>query len=106
MRVEGRRLEHFGKAELHLVGERRKMRGGDLMVLVLDQMQVLDQQVAAARKIAEQLLDLICGGRIDLAPLRRRLGAPAALAGMIEFTHLLDVVSHRKTSCSLSLDLE
>jgi hypothetical protein len=72
------------------------MRGRDLVIFVLDEMQMLDQEIASAREVAEQLLDFMRGSRIDLASLRRRLGAPAALAGMIEFTHLLDVMSHRK----------
>ena len=54
MRVEGRGLEHLGKAELHLVGERRKMRGRDLVILVLDQVQMLDQKIALPRPVAEQ----------------------------------------------------
>ena len=94
MRVEGRGLEHFGKRQLHLVGKRGKMRGGDLVILVLDQVQMLDQQIAPPRPVAEQKLDLVRGRRIDLAAFWRRLGAPAALAGMVEFADLMDVVSH------------
>jgi hypothetical protein len=94
MRIEGCGLEHLSKAELHLVGECGEMRGRDLMILVLDQVQVLDQEIAAARPVAEQKLDVMGGGRIDLAAFWRRLGAPATFAGMIEFANLVDVVSH------------
>ena len=47
------------------------MRGGDVAVLVLDQMQVLDQQVALARAVAEQRRDLVERLRIDLPALGR-----------------------------------
>ncbi len=94
MRVEGRGLEHFGKRQLHLVGERREMRGGNLMILVLDQVQMLDQQIAPPRPVAEQELDLVRGGRIDLAALGGRFGPLASLAGMLERADLLHVMDH------------
>ena len=56
MRVEGRGLEHLGERQLHLVGERREMRCGNLMIFVLDQMQMLDQEIAPPRPVAEQKL--------------------------------------------------
>src|SRR5688572_1849614 len=95
MGVERRGLEHFGKRQLHLVGKRGKMRGGYLMILVLDQVQVLDQKIAPARPVAKQKLDFMRGSRIDLAAFWRRLRPPAALAGMVEFANLVDVVSHQ-----------
>ena len=94
MRVEGRSLEHLGKAELHLVGKCSKMRRRDLAILVLDQVQMFDQEIAAARTIAEQRFDFMRRRRINLASFRRRLRAPASLAGVIEFADLMDVVSH------------
>jgi len=92
MRVEGRGLEHFGESELHLVGESGKMRGRDLAISVLDQVQIFDQQIAPPRLVAEQLLDLMAGDRIDLAPLGRSLCALPSLAGMLEFANLVNVV--------------
>ena len=100
MRVEGRGLEHFGKGQLHLVGERREMGGRDLMICVLDQVQMLDQQIAPPRPVAEQQLDLMRGGRIDLAALGRRLGPLASLAGMFERADLVHVMDSSKTSRS------
>ncbi len=94
MRVEGRRLKHLGKAELHLVGKCRKMCGRDLAILVLDQMQVLDQEIAAARTITEQHFDFMRRRRIDLTALWRCLRALTPLTGVIEFADLVDVVSH------------
>ena len=69
------------------------MRGGDLVILVLDQMQMLDQEIAAPRPVAEQKLDLVRGRRIDLTALGRRLGPLAPLAGMLERANLLHVMN-------------
>jgi hypothetical protein len=95
MGVEGRGLEHFGKRQLHLVRQRREMTRGDLVILVLDQVQMFDQKIASPRPVAEQQFDLMRGGRIDLAALRRRLGSPAPLAGMLECANLMHVMTHR-----------
>jgi hypothetical protein len=69
------------------------------MIFVLDEVQVFDQEVAPPWPVAEKKLDLVRGGRIDLATLGRRLGTPAALAGMFEGADLLHVmrrvVTHR-----------
>jgi hypothetical protein len=43
------------------------MSGGNLVILVLDQVQMLDQQIAPPRPVAEQEFDLMRGGGIDLA---------------------------------------
>ena len=45
------------------------MRGGQLPVMILDQMQVLDQQVAPARPVGEQPAHLLERLQIDLATL-------------------------------------
>ena len=94
MRVEGCGLEHFGKRQLHLVGKGREVSGGNLMICVLDQVQMLDQEIAAARPVAEQKLDLLCSRRIDLAALGRRFGSPASLPRMVERADFLHVVAH------------
>ena len=94
MRVEGRGLEHFGKRQLHLVGKRCEMRRGNLVIGVLDQVQMLDQEVAPPRPVAEQKRDLVRGLGIDLAALRRRLGPLPALAGMFERADCLHVMAH------------
>ena len=98
MRVEGRRLEHFRKGQLHLVGKRRQMFSGNLVIFVLDQMQVLDQEIAPARPVAEQGLDLVRRGRIDLAALGCCLRPPATLAGVLERANLMDVMAHGSVS--------
>ena len=64
------------------------MRGRDVAVLVLDEMQMLDQQIAPARLVAEQRADFGGGLGIDLAALRAcgaaspRGGAPFPFGGM------------------------
>src|SRR5215211_1774324 len=82
------------------------MRGRDLVIPVLDQMEMLDQEIAAPRPVAEQQLDLVRGGRIDLAAFWRRLGPPPAFAGVIERANFLHIMDHGKTSRScFSADL-
>ena len=97
MRIEGGRLKHFGKRQFHLIGERRKMRRGNLTIGVLDQVQKLDQQVAPPRAIAQQKLDLARGMRVDLAPLRCRFGPPPSLAGMLERPDRSHIICHKDT---------
>ena len=80
MGVEGRDLVDLGERELHLLRERGEMRGREMAVAVLDQMQVLDQQVALARPVAEQRAHLVERLRIDLAALGRARRAAGALA--------------------------
>ena len=58
------------------------MRRRDLVIAVLDQVQMLDQEIAPARAIAEQRLDLLQGARgstcrpfgVDFARFRPRPG--------------------------------
>ena len=53
-----------------------------MAVVILDQMQMLDQQIALARPVGEQRAHLIQRGGIDLAALgRTRALAAAAFAG-------------------------
>ena len=92
MRVEGRGLEHLGERQLHLVGKRCEMGRGNLVILVLDQVQIFDQEIAPARPVAEQQLNLVGRGRIDLASLRRGLGPPPSRAGMLERADFLSVM--------------
>jgi hypothetical protein len=60
------------------------MRRRDLVILVLDQVQVLDQEIAAPRPVTKQKLDLVGSGRVNLAALRGRLGPLPARARMFE----------------------
>ena len=77
MSVEGRDLVHLGERKLHLQRQRGKMGGREVAVFVLDQMQVLDQEIAPPRPVAEQRAHLVEGLRVDLAALGR---SPRAVA--------------------------
>jgi hypothetical protein len=54
------------------------MRGREVAVLILDEMQVLDQQIAAARTVQQQVPDFLERLRIDLAALGRARRTPPA----------------------------
>ncbi len=84
MGVEGRDLVHLGERELHLLRQRGEMRGGEMAVAVLDQVQVLDQQVAPALALAEQRAHLVERLRVDLAAFGRasRLAAASGVGAV------------------------
>src|SRR6516165_5255249 len=58
MSVERGDLVHLDEREPHLLGERREVARVEAAEMVLQQMQVLDQQVAAPLTLAEQRLHL------------------------------------------------
>src|ERR1041384_1520242 len=96
MRVEGRNLIDFGLRKLHLIGERREMRGGKMSVPILDEMQMLDQQIAPTRLFAEQRAHLVARRHVDLAALRR-LRRSALASGSIAGGRRLHWRIHLKT---------
>ena len=101
MRVEGRGLEHFGEGQLHRVRKGGEMCRRDLVIFVLDQVQMLDQEVAPTRPVAEQQFDLLCGSGVDLAALGSCLRPLPSLARMFERANVVHVSSHRTSrSCS------
>jgi hypothetical protein len=60
------------------------VRGRKMPVTVLDQVQKFDQQVALARPVAEQRLNLVESIGIDLPPLRLRTGTtPLATSSVL-----------------------
>jgi hypothetical protein len=74
--------------------------------MVLDQVQVLDQQVAPARPVGEQRAHLLQSGEVDLAALggasRAATAGPPNIAdctliGNAHFSHLLLPVKSRST---------
>ncbi len=77
VRIEGRDLVDFGKRHFHFGSKRRQVRGGETAVVILDQMQMLDQQIAAARPICQQGAHFIECGRIYLPTLGRARGFAA-----------------------------
>src|SRR5215218_344647 len=84
MRVEGGDLIDFGERELHLLRQRREMRGREIAVAVLNEMQVLNQKITPARLLAEQRAHLIKRLRLDLPPLRRARRPPTAAGRLVD----------------------
>src|ERR1700691_3906414 len=82
MGVEGRNLVHFGEREPHLLRQRGKMGGGQMSVVILNEVKMLDQEIAPARPVGQQSEDFLAGARIDLTPLGRtqRTAAPGPSA--------------------------
>ncbi len=74
--VERGDLVDLGLGQAHLLGQRAQVARGQVAVAVLDQVQVFDQEVAAARAGAQQLAHI--GQRLVLD--RPALGAPIAPA--------------------------
>ncbi len=58
--------------------QRGEMRRGDMAIMILDEMQMFDQKIAAARPVGQQRLHVAQSGRIDLTALRRAPGLAAA----------------------------
>src|SRR5262249_52569229 len=85
MGVEGRDLVDLGERELHLLRQRGEMRGGEITVAVLDQVQMLDQEIAPALALAQQRAHLRQRPRLDLAALGRfaRAVAPSQSAAIV-----------------------
>src|SRR5450756_2667930 len=82
MRIKGRNLVDLGEREFHLQGQRREMGGGQIAVMVLDQMQMLDQQIAPARSVGEQRAHFVERRRVDLTALGRARRLAAACFGV------------------------
>ena len=82
MRIERGDLVDLDQRQPHLLGERREMARVQAAVMVLQQVQVLDQQVAPPLAVAEQRLHLGQRRGIDLPALRLVAPAPPARAGM------------------------
>src|ERR1700730_18186756 len=70
MGVERGDLVDLDEREAHLLGECREMARIEATEMVLQQMQVLDQQVAPPFTGVEQRLNLAERGRVDLPALR------------------------------------
>jgi hypothetical protein len=100
MRVEGRGLEHLRKCQLHLLGKGCEVGCGNLLVGILDEMQMLDQEVATPRPVTEQNGNFLGGLGVDLAALGSRLGPLSPLAGMFERADLLRIMTHWNVSFS------
>src|SRR5689334_7345472 len=81
MRVESRDLIDLGQRQPHLLRQSSEMGGREMPVAILNEMQVLDQQIAPALALAKKRADFVVRPRVDLAALRRaRRPASAASA--------------------------
>ena len=76
--VERRHLVDLRHRHLHLVRKRDQMRRGQAAVMVLNLVQVLDQEIAAARRIAKQGQDILARLRVDSPAFRCRAYTAAA----------------------------
>ena len=74
------------------------MGGREVAEALLQQMQVLDQQVAPARPVAEQRLHLLERRDVDLAPLGARRAEPLALARVTVLADLACGLAHEQLS--------
>ena len=77
MCIEGRDLVSRGLREPDLFAERAQMAGGNIVVAVLNEMQILDEQVVTPRLIPQKLAYLLERLSIELPPLRE---GPSSLA--------------------------
>jgi hypothetical protein len=68
--VKSRHFVHLGEREAHLLRQGGEMRGRQMTELVVESVQVLDEEIATSRRVAEQRLDLGRRLRIDDAALR------------------------------------
>ena len=75
MVIEGRDLVHLRHRQLHFVRERHEMSCREAAEAILNQMQMLDQQIASTRPVTEQQKHLVAGFWLDLAASRGRAGS-------------------------------
>src|SRR6266851_4940189 len=82
MGVERGDLVDLDESQFHLVSQRRQVAGMQAAVPVLNEVQMLNQEIALTRAGAEQLRHLGESGRIDLPPLREIPALAPPGAGM------------------------
>jgi hypothetical protein len=75
MVIEGGHFIHLGHCHLHFGGERDEMRRGEAAEMILNQMQELDQEIWAPRRVAQQRDHLLSRSSINPAPFWRRAHA-------------------------------
>jgi hypothetical protein len=66
------------RRQAHVARERDEMGRGEVSVAILDSVQVLDHQITASRRVAEQRLNFGERHRIDRATLELARTTPAA----------------------------
>ncbi len=81
MGVKSCHFVHFGLRNAHFFGQGPDMRRREVAICILDQVQKFDQQIAAARAVAQQNAHLIPCRVFQLASLGRRTAFAAAASG-------------------------
>src|SRR4029079_19614492 len=76
--VERRNFIHLGLRQAHLVGQRTHVERVDAAVAVLNEVQMLDQQVAAPFSLPKQRADLCAGYWGDGTSVRPAVAPPAS----------------------------
>ena len=92
MGVKGRHFPDLGHRHAHFFRQRPQMRGGKVAVCILNEMQELDQQVAAARTVAQKRAHLVPSAIFQLSALGRV--APLALAGFPDSGFVIERHDH------------
>ena len=80
--VEGGDLEDFHQSQTHFLSQRRQVDRGKVPVMVLDQMQMLDEQIAPTGPVTQQFLNGGQGGRIHLSAFGGTTGAFPSRTGV------------------------
>jgi hypothetical protein len=82
MGVEGCDLIDLGQSEPHFLRQSGEMRGRKMTVAILNQVQMLDQQIAPPLALAKERTYFLKRARLDLAALwrARTPASPAAAA--------------------------
>src|SRR5262249_26177520 len=101
MRVKGRDLIRLSQRQLHFGSERSKVRSGKVAVMILDQMEMLDQEIAPTGPVGEKRAHFHQCLRMDLTTLRGPWRAATATP-RIDLARLcpLDCDAHLKISSS------
>ena len=104
MRVESRDLVDLAQRELHLLSECSKMSSREMTIIVLNEMQVLDQQIALARARAEQRAHFLKRARINLPALRCLRWSASPARGLL--IHDDRVHSEQPHDLSIRIDVD
>jgi hypothetical protein len=82
MRIEGRDLINLGQSEPHLMRQSGKMRRREMPIAVLNEMQMLDQEIAAALAVAKQRAYFLERLWVDLTALWRAWRSTSSYSAM------------------------
>ena len=78
MGIEGRDLVDLCHAQAHFLGQSTQMRCGKMAIFILDEVQILNQQIAPARAVAQQRAHLFPWSVLKLTALGVMASLPLA----------------------------